>query len=175
MAERKIWIERTSTVAAVIATLSGLIAGALTYTKLTKIDVGGIRVAIPTPESAVSRKIADLVDDVSVLKVQVAELTKVPQSVAVSAKLQELDAKLTALDAKMIALHNAIMASPEKALEVPMLRRDLLALQNQYESATRSLEREITRAYDTIKWVIGTIVLGILGLAAGVFLRGKQG
>lgn len=115
-----------------------------------------------------------LASDISILKIQIAELTRVPESVAVSTKLQELDAKLTAVDAKMSALNNAIMASPEKALEVPMLRRDLLALQNQYESATKSLEREITRAYDTIKWVIGTIVFGILGLAASVFLRGKQ-
>ena len=49
----------------------------------------------------------------------------------------------------------------------------MTSLQAQYENATKSLEREIERAYDTMKWVIGTIVLGILGLAASILLKGR--
>lgn len=59
MAERKTWIERISAVSAVTASVAGLIAGVITFTtqKLTKIDLRGIAVAMPPPESAVSRKV----------------------------------------------------------------------------------------------------------------------
>lgn len=176
MTARKIWFDRASVIVTLGAAIAGVVAGVITFSaeEVRKIEVVDVEFAVRPKESALSQQIENVHKEVSLLKVQVAELTKVPESVAISAKLHELDAKVAAVDEQLSALNKTIMASPEKALEVPMLRRDILAIQRQYESVTKSLEREITRAYDTIKWVIGTIVLGILGLAAGVFLRGKQ-
>jgi len=74
----------------------------------------------------------------------------------------------------MAIINKAIMQSPEKALEIPILKRDIESLHQQYEGTTQALEREITRAYDTIKWVIGTIILSILGLAGSVILKAKE-
>ena len=48
------------------------------------------------------------------------------------------------------------MQSPENALSVPMLRKDVDALKLQNEHTAKSLEREIGSAYEIIKWVLGT-------------------
>jgi predicted RNase H-like nuclease (RuvC/YqgF family) len=173
---KKSWLDRAGIGAALLGVSASLIAGIMTFTagKLTKVEITGIELAMPPKKSTLATQIAKVDNEVSILKTQVAELTAIPESVAVSSKLKELEAKVAAVDEKLGSINKAIMSSPEKALELPMLRRDILALQNQYENGTRSLEREINRAYDTIKWVIGTIVLGVLGLAASVFLRGRK-
>lgn len=159
-------------VAAIISLIAGLVAGLITFTS-TKVIVPPGDVSILFHDQVGQQQINKIQNEVSIIKAQVAQLTAVPQSVSVSAKLRELDAKVSSINNKLEAMNKTIMASPEKALEIPMLRRDILALQRQYENATTSLEREITRAYDTIKWVVGTIVLGIIALVASVFLRGK--
>ncbi len=170
---KKSWLDKASVAAAMLSLVAAMIAGAITFiTKKFPIDT--LELAITPQEQVGRQQITKLENEMSILKAQVAELTTVPQSVKVSTRLKELDVKVSSIDEKLNALNKAIMASPEKALEIPMLRRDVLALQKQYENATMSLEREITRAYDTIKWVVGTIVLGIIGLVVSLFLRGKR-
>ena len=92
----------------------------------------------------------------------------------VSVKLAKVEGEIEQLASKLDALNKVIMQSPEKAIEIPMLKRDISSLQKQYEYAVESLQNQITRAYDTMKWVIGTIVLGILGLAASILLKGRD-
>ncbi len=167
------WFDKASMAAAIVSLVAGVIAGSITFTS-KKLLIPPVELAMTSQEQAVRQQITKVQSEISILKAHVTGLTTVPQSVKISAKLKELDAKISLIDDKLDVLNKAIMASPEKALEIPMLRRDVLALQKQYENATTSLEREITRAYDTIKWVVGTIVLGIIGLVASVFLRGKR-
>lgn len=111
--------------------------------------------------------------ELSLLKAQISELSKIPESVAVSSKIKAMDARIIEIDEKISVLNKTILTSPSRALELPLLQRDLISIQKQNEQSIESLKREISQAYDTIKWVIGTIILGILGLAASVFLREK--
>lgn len=176
MSERKKWLDRASYWSAMIATAAGIVAAVIMFAtqKFAKFEITGARIDLSTREISITKRIETIGDEITVMKSQITQLTKIPETVRVATKLKELDAKVVALQSNLDALNKAIMSSPEKALEVPMLKRDISALQAQHENATKSLEREITRAYDTIKWVIGTIALGILGLAASVFLKGKQ-
>ena len=171
---KKSSFEKASLAAGIISLVAGLAAGFITFRSIKFIVPSGDK-SILLQEQVSQQQINEIQNEVSIIKAQVAQLTTVPQSVAVSAKLRELDAKVSSIDNKLNAINKIIMASPEKALEIPMLQRDILAIQRQYENATTSLEREITRAYDTIKWVVGTIVLGMIALVASVFLRGKTG
>jgi len=112
--------------------------------------------------------------EIESLKSKVATITVVSEDVAVASKLSELETKMNSLSSDIAIINKVIMQSPEKALEIPILKRDLASLNKQYEATVEALEREITRAYDTIKWVIGTIVLGILGLAASIFIKARD-
>ena len=140
----------------------------------TRIELAS-RIAIGEPrEAALSHDLNYLKQEVLTIKNKVDALSNVPEGAPVVAKLKELEVKLISTDEKLSSIRREIMQSPEKALEIPMLRRDIQALQSQYDNATKSLEREISRTYDTVKWVMGTIVLGLLGLATSIFFRGRQ-
>ncbi len=163
---KNIW-DKASMGAAVLGAVASVIAGMLTFT----FDKGA-EISISEPSLVVSQKYTpELTQKVEDLGKQLAALKSIPKESKISAQLSQFETKLKRLDSEVKVINKAILQSPEKALEIPMLRRDIVSLQKQYESSTKSLEREISRAYDTVKWVIGTIVLGILGIAASVFLR----
>jgi len=153
--------------AAVLATVASLVAGIMTasFDSLTEIERSDPGLIIKTETSPALQK------ELEALKAQLASLQEIPNDVKVSAKLEVFEAKITQFESQLNVINKAILQSPEKALEIPMLRRDIASLQKQYENSTESLEREIIGAYETIRWVIGSIVLGILGLAASVFLK----
>lgn len=158
----------SATVSFVVALGAGVFVGF--FDQMVKFE--GLEIVISDEQITVSN--ADKIQrDIESLKNQITSITAIPKDLAVSAKLQDIEIKLNDISSQVVTINNAIMQSPEKALEIPMLKRDIVALQNQYKVSTRALEREIGRAYDTIKWVLGTIVFGILGLAASVLLKGK--
>jgi len=172
MAGKIKWLDKASMAATLIAAIGAAVAGFFTTTlKKPKLEIlEPIRV-----ERTYISELKELSEELTRVKAQMDSLTKLPKTASVSAKIAEIESRLSAFDKKIDVLNRVILQSPEKALEIPMLKRDIASLQVQYENATKSLEREISRAYETIKWVIGTIVLGILALAASAFLKGKTG
>jgi len=170
------WLDKASISAAVLGAIAALISFVITFTaeNFKTIEIDGIEFQTKPPSTIYLEDTVLLKKEVVSIKTQLTNLTSIPKDSAVSARLSKIESHLSSLDKNITIINKAIMQSPEKALELPMLRRDIASLQKQYESATKSLEREISRAYDTIKWVIGTIVLGILGLAASVFLRERN-
>ena len=94
-------------------------------------------------EAVLSRDLNYLKQEVLTIKNKVDALSNVPEGGPVAARFKELEVKLISTDEKLSSIRRAIMQSPEKALEIPMLRRDIQALQSQYDNATKSLEREI--------------------------------
>lgn len=162
---------------ALLAAIAALFSGFLTATfdKATKIGIGdvGVQMAIEKKQ-LYSEHINAIETEIDSIKKQLEAFNNIPEKSAVSMRLAKLEENVSKLSSEISGLNGVIMQSPQKALEMPMLRRDVTALKAQYESDTRSLQREIERAYDTMKWVMGTIVLGILGLAASIMVKGKN-
>lgn len=172
MSKKKTIWEKASLWAATVGVVATLVGATSTFfLQATNIESAGIEFQLEPTEIVGSPQYSDLANELELIKDQFSTITAIPEDTAVASKLAELESRLDKLAQNIKTINKAIMQSPEKALEIPMLKRDVQALQNQYKASTEALEREITRAYDTIKWVIGTIVLGIIGLAASVFLR----
>ncbi|EHK7543265.1 hypothetical protein ICR46_003605 [Vibrio cholerae] len=163
---------RASTYSALLAVLMSVLAGVLTFTvdkSIPKKEIDLVQNSI-----LIAQTKSELESELAVLKAQLGELTKVPENVSISSTLTEFERKLNSLEKQVTAINSVILESPEKAIEIPMLKRDIKSMQERYESSIDSLEREIARAYETITWVIGTILLGILGLAASVLFREQR-
>ena len=158
---------------AVVAILLSIIAAVLGFYTNKEAEMGLKFENIKLSEVS-NMSIGTLENDIIAIRSRVEALSDIPQDVAVAAKLVEIETQIASLTQQVTVINNAIMDSPGKALEIPILKRDISSLEKQYVSTTQALEREITRAYDTIKWVIGTIILSILGLGASVFLKAKD-
>jgi len=98
---------------------------------------------------------------------------KAAMSPSLSVKINKLESRIEKFDEKINAINRTILSSPEKAIEVPMLRRDIEVIQEKHTATTSALEKEIASVFEMIKWILGTFVLGMLGLALPLFTRNK--
>lgn len=89
-------------------------------------------------------------------------------------QIARVSVQLDSLQAHVKTLDDAIGLSPDKALAVPLLRKDLDNLKDSYRRDFDSTQGEINRVYDQNKWFLGlmfTMALGLIGLAVSNFLQ----
>jgi len=92
-------------------------------------------------------------------------------------QVARLGTELDSLQAQMNQLDDAIGQSPEKALAIPLLKKDMDDFKDTYRRDMDSTQGEINRVYDQNKWFIGlmfTIALAILGLTVTNFLQVRK-
>lgn len=91
------------------------------------------------------------------------------------AQLQRLESDIAKIDKRLRQLEQAILASPAKALEIPLLQRDVDNLKASNQSSIAALKDSVDRVYDLNKWLLGTMALSITSLAlTSFFLKGKE-
>jgi hypothetical protein len=168
MSIRQSW---TSLAGVGVSVIASLMAATVLFTteKISSIKIGDLAIEAVQPK-LIGGTPTEITDEISAIKLQQEALSKLPADVPVSSKIEQIELKINAIAKDVEVINKAIMASPEKALKIPLLRRDFTALQQKYENATKALEKDIEQAYDTMRSVIGTIVVGILGIAASVVM-----
>jgi hypothetical protein len=83
-------------------------------------------------------------------------------------RIDQIGGAESKLDSRLSALENALMASPEKAVAVPMLKQEIDGLQDRTHSDLDAIRGEIGRLFTLTQWFIGlmfTIALGMFGLS----------
>ncbi len=91
--------------------------------------------------------------------------------------IQHLKDDEDGLDHRLAALEAAILATPEKALAVPMLKQQVDGIQDRTHGDVESIRGEISRLFTLTQWFIGlmfTIALGVFGLALNNLRRGER-
>ncbi|WP_180699646.1 hypothetical protein [Pseudomonas crudilactis] len=90
----------------------------------------------------------------------------------ISRALFETDLRL--LKERIILLEKSISDSPEKALSIPLLRRDQESMSKSIEANKFAISNELSRIYDQQKWMltgIGTALLAALTALAGALYK----
>jgi hypothetical protein len=90
----------------------------------------------------------------------------------ISRALFETDLKL--LKERVVLLEKSISDSPEKALSIPLLRRDQESMSKSIEANRLAVSTELSRIYDQQKWMltgIGTALLAALTALAGALYK----
>ena len=158
---------------AFVGVVMSIMAAMIAFYSLITIDENSLRFEDINPPISSTASFIELQTKIESINSRLEAISSIPEDVVISAKLAEIEVQLKDLSKQVTVINKAILQSPEKALEIPILKKDIESLQRQYIGTTQALEREMVRAYDTIKWVIGTIILSILGVAASVFLKAK--
>ena len=72
--------------------------------------------------------------------------------------------ELTALQSHINALTRAIESSPEKAVTIPLLTKDLDDFKSSSQHDIESLRAEMLRGYELNKWLIGLMLAAVFGI-----------
>jgi hypothetical protein len=125
-------------------------------------------------------------NDTNVLKLQsqvndlqktIASLTQIPEQSQVFAMLTKTSEESARNSERLGKLEAVIMQTPDKALAIPLLRKDLDSQRAALLSETSALRTQIDHLYDFNKWFFGliaTMALSSLGFAASQFLKGRK-
>jgi hypothetical protein len=87
--------------------------------------------------------------------------------------LAVLDARLKQIEQKQGRIEQTIMSNPDRALELPLMRRDLETLQQRQTASADELRRSIELVFDLSMGLLGGIFVGFVALAINAFVRRK--
>ncbi|MDH2077200.1 hypothetical protein [Pseudomonas atacamensis] len=96
-------------------------------------------------------------------------------------ELTSLKAAVKSIDERLEILERSISENPEKALSIPMLRKDQENMSKAIEGNKVAVSAELTRIYDQQKWILGGIgtvlfaaVTALLAALFKMILKGKE-
>lgn len=107
---------------------------------------------------------------------QLEALRSSPPKSTIAADVEELKQIVFKMDSRLASLEGAVTQDPEKALSLPLLRKDVDSLESAHQEDLNAVREEVERVYDLNKWFIGlmiTIALSVWGLAIGNVVRGR--
>lgn len=105
-------------------------------------------------------------------------LAKPDTATNIGTQIAALRSEVKTADSRMETLERGLLASPEKALSVPLLRNELENLTRTYRQDLDTTVKSIDRVYDQNKWFIGlmfTMAIGLIGLAISNFVQARRG
>ena len=100
-------------------------------------------------------------------------LRAIQQLAASGAPVSDEAALVKQVESRIAVIERGLVDTPEKALSVPMMRRDLVALERSSDTQISSLRDDVARLYTLMLWLIGIIVTIALGLVGLIFALGR--
>lgn len=88
---------------------------------------------------------------------------------SVSLEISVVSAKLDEIEKRLATMEKSISDNPEKALSVPMLRKDQDNLSKNFDANRIAFAAEIARVNDLQKWILGSIGGVLVTAIAGLF------
>ena len=162
-----------SVIAGIVATL---VASFTVFQSVTKIEIGDLGFKIEQVDTTknINSEIASLRADLKQVKDNVDALTKIPEDSKAGIQLKQIQTILTDLQTRQEKLEAVILTNPAKALEIPLLQRDLESVKAQQQVSVLAMKESVDRIYDLNKWLLGAMAVSIVTLALSNFLKGKE-
>ncbi|EHN8717414.1 TPA: hypothetical protein JG933_000789 [Enterobacter hormaechei subsp. steigerwaltii] len=89
-------------------------------------------------------------------------------------RIETLESKLNTLQEKINNLDNILNNSPEKAMALPLMRKDIDSLEKTIKASSDYSDKQLERFINLFYWICGTLALGIVGLCVGLFINAKK-
>lgn len=115
--------------------------------------------------------------EIKAIKNRIRDLTKIDPSINSGNQLVAIQSELKTVLTRIETLEKGLLANPEKALSLPLLRKDLENLEKIYKQDIEAMASNVDRVYDQNKWFIGlmfTMAIGLIGLAASNFVQARK-
>ena len=173
------WITRMALVPSIIA---GFIGVFVTFTSLLSIRPSkdptselAMKLQVEIEDSNTLKtkylKYQEYVDDI---KLELLTLKTTDSTTEVGAQIALIHVDIVALSSRMKSLEDALLENPEKALAIPLMRKDMKQIEDAHKQSVATMVRSIDRIYDQNKWFIGTMALGLITLAISSFVQTRQ-
>lgn len=166
--------------AAAVGTIVAATSGLFFFSELRDASV---EVALDATQARMAaeleREIAEIRSALSKVSETISDAADLPEGTAVALKFDSIETRLREIEERLHivdVIEAAVTESPERAMSIPMLRKDIDILQEDVSDDVSAIRLEIERIYDLGKWFLGlvaTMAVGILGLAVGNLLKGK--
>jgi glutamine synthetase type III len=119
-------------------------------------------------------EIAQLGVEIDKLKTRLDSLSNIPKEDKLYLQLQKLSSSAADLKVREDKLEAVILSNPSKALEVPLLQRDLDSIKTAQQTNIIAFKDSVDRIYDLNKWLVGAMAISVITLAIGNFLKSKE-
>jgi hypothetical protein len=86
----------------------------------------------------------------------------------------EISKSVTAQGASIESLNRAFLSDPERALSIPLLRKDVDLIRAGNQHDIDALRDDIKANLDLNKWLIGLIAAGVVGTILNNMLQGRR-
>lgn len=127
--------------------INSVFDSAFKKTFATADEVDQLRTEIPDFEKIFSRA-----------KILLAERRETDDSPGLKyLEFSALESSVSKIDARLTVLERSIADNPEKALSIPMLRKDQENMEKSIEANKVALTIELNRIYELQKWILGGI------------------
>lgn len=119
-------------------------------------------------------EMAELRLEMNSIKEDLKGISSLSEQSKLALKIQQLQRALQLLSAKQEKIENAITSNPAKALEIPLLQRDLENVKATNQASLTAIKEGVDRVYDLNKWLLGAMAISIVTLAIASFLKGNE-
>lgn len=114
--------------------------------------------------------------DLRNLQQLIQEVSQTPNQIPTALQIKSLSNVVSQTQRRIDNLEGVILDNPSKAIALPLLKKDLDGLRENYQVNSVSVKTDIDRIYDFNKWFIGLMaasLLSVVGLAvANLFKKG---
>ena len=139
----------------------------------------GVRVDTTSAELAAVRvDIAGVRNETKNIVSQIDAITGLPDDAKIGLRLTGVEQQMSTLQTTIDIIETAVVDNPERAMSIPVLRKDLEALSSEVHGDIGGLGKEIERLYTFGQWFIGAamipIALAVFTMTVGMRLRSKE-
>ena len=166
----------TTRVLSVVLSLVVMVLAALGFYliqsgKLTTMEIQPLR----PPEDYFAPTNSELSEQLKILDDKVVTLSQLVENASKekmeSLGLDKIQVSVKTISSELESLKKIIIENPEKALAIPLLRREMDELQRKQLALATSTKDQIDRIYDFSKWFLGLMITLAIGLVTMGFVR----
>jgi hypothetical protein len=139
------------------------------------------RADLPSQQQFDFQRIQAAINEMETLRAQIKavqvdtqKLIQLPPDAKLSVQLAQMDKSVSDIGERLSKLESAILTTPAKALEIPLLQRDVENLRVSHQNSLLAVKEGVDRLYDINKWLLGALAISIITLALSNFLRPKE-
>jgi len=111
-------------------------------------------------------QIIDLNENLERVRNQIRDLGKPINPFDQSIQLNALNNSIAESQKRLASLEGAILTNPEKALAIPLIRKDIDSLKEVQQTNVVASKQDIDRIYDQSRWFIGLMITSSIGIIA---------
>ncbi|STE15678.1 hypothetical protein [Citrobacter sp. wls718] len=89
-------------------------------------------------------------------------------------RIEALEVKVDDIQKKISALNNILGNSPEKAMALPLMKKDMESLSTSLKVMSDYSDKQLERFITLFYWIIGVLAAGIISIAAGLYFGLKK-